>query len=270
MIEELIFLHSKLKEMKRLNKLAPNTESNSAFSRLVELVVSNKKSIQKNSAISDPRILKIQTSMQKIASEGEYLLEKHYANEIILNKSKLSDFPYYQNYRKLTQIESKYIGKRNTLFIGSGPLPLSAYMYTEKGIPVSVLDIDKKALTLSKKFFKHIFKATSFRKSTSSKMLYTSINHIQGNIHKYSSISDYSCIFLGALVGKSPGEKYKILKKIIDSAKPGTRIITRTVEGLAELLYPSVKIPESSKIIKLKYVPVPKDIINPIIIIDLK
>jgi len=270
-IEELIYLHSKLKILKRLNKLAPNTESNSAFSKLVELVISNKKSIQNNLAISDPRILKIKTSMQKIASEGEYLLEKHYANKIISQKFKLSDFPYYQNYKRLTQIESKYIGKRNTLFIGSGPLPLSAYLYTEKAIPVSVLDINKKAITLSKKFFKHISTEKNKQRGADSKILLdTSIDHIFGDIHKFNSINNYSCIFLGALVGSSPQEKHKILKKIIDSAKPGTRIITRTVEGLAELLYPSVKVPNSSKIKKIKYVPVPRDIINPIIIIDIK
>lgn len=235
---EVLSIYTKLS---KIRSLKPGKNVNALFNRLVQIIEETKKDVAEI-AHTDVRLQRIYKKIQKIAACGEYELEKAYA------KKDIKMFPYLKNYLKLTRIEMDILQGKKVLFIGSGPLPLSAYLYSKK-LSVSVLDYSPEAISMSKSFF------TKENRQ---------VQHIKKSVQKYKDFADFDTVVLGAMVGRNPSQKEKILAHIIPKMKPNSVLIARTVEGLGNLLYPKVPEIEHSRIAKRMYVPVPKGIINPL------
>lgn len=87
--------------------------------------------------------------LQKIFGDYEGILEQRTADRIIKSKGMvdIKDFPYYERYNKLTDVElAKSIRRddiKNICMVGGGWLPISAIMYAQKtNAQISVVEQD--------------------------------------------------------------------------------------------------------------------------------
>lgn len=210
-----------------LESLQPGPKVNRLFGDLVTTVVNN--------SYEPITLTKTQTTkIQQLCGYAEFLLEQHWVEKMLkekdINKA-LASFPYFGNYEDLTQLEwftLRGLSKNkleNTIFVGGGPLPLSAILLAKYyGQQVTILDIDKKAIELSRILINRL---------GLSKLI--TIIHCDGQTFK--EYVDYSVIFIAALAGLDTKIKTTILNEVHKQAKPDTYIITRSSWGMRKLLY---------------------------------
>lgn len=241
-----------------LNDLSPSEKVNFLFSQLVE------KSLEegdKNTTLTKSETAKLQL----ICARAEYEMEKYWAKRIleaIDSNNELLKFPYYSNYEKLTQMEwfsllscTKHI-KHKAIFVGSGPLPLTAIVLAKKYTStVTVLDVDKEACELSRKLIKKLG-------------LEKKIRVINEDGVNFESYKEYNLIFIAALAGVDIKTKENILKKIRKDTEKGIHILARSSWGMREILYK----PLDKKLFKL-FKPIIEvrphnDVVNSVIVFE--
>ncbi|WKZ25672.1 MAG: nicotianamine synthase family protein [bacterium] len=212
-----------ISKIQKLKSFKPSERVNGIFTDLVNLaLVANH---QLKVGAKDYELL------QKSASSAEYELEKHWSSKIIKNGYELKNFPYYNNYLELTKVEwnsllsCKTHHNHNVLFIGSGPLPLTAIILArDYNCDITIIDISSKAIDLSRKLIKKIG-------------LNDKITAINADALSFQLYKNFDVIYLAALAGIDRGVKRKILKKIrLDSIK-GVHLIARSSFGNREMLY---------------------------------
>ncbi len=152
-------IHNLVNEIIALKDLSPSPSVNKLFSALVSAVIQNPHLDQ----YTEKDLEKIRDKCEK----AEFELEKYWAEKIVKSpepKIEINNFPYLDNYRELTKREvdlvasSGYIIQEDTkcLFVGSGPLPLSVFeIARQTNCKTYGLDLDKKAVELSKKYQKN-------------------------------------------------------------------------------------------------------------------
>ena len=216
--------------------LQPAEEINVAFNELVEL--SSEASNQTTAELlSDPEIQSIMPRLRAMCSEGEGHLEAAWATKITQDKHPsitLEEFPYYENYLKLTELEYRslsLVGNRpmkRVLFVGSGPLPLSAILLAQQyGLMVDNIDNDADAVASSKKLINRLG-------------LSDSVGVTQADAISFTCYNDYDAIFLASLVGLDSTTKQAIIARIQSQMKQGGLLVARTAHGLRTLLYPPI------------------------------
>lgn len=138
-------------ELKNLKTLSPCEETNKIFTQLYSYCTETKKDFIKIT----PKVREI----NHICSNAEYQMELYYANQIIHSenpKQAVADFIYFNNYQKISALEYNNLTFfkeeiKTMLFIGSGPLPLSAILYAQNyDIEITLMDISESALEISK------------------------------------------------------------------------------------------------------------------------
>ena len=209
-----------------LKTLKPNSETNKAFSDLVAYTL-DPKNIK---SLNDQQISKL----QEICSKSEYELEKYWALKILESKEpskKIKEFPYYNNYLKLTQMEWYSLlsctdhSKHNILFAGGGPLPLTAIIlattYVKK---VTVLEVDNEAYIMSRELINKLG-------------LKDKVKITKADASEYDNYAQYNTIVVAALAGIDKKVKKKILQKIRDNSPLDSHILARSSWGLREILY---------------------------------
>lgn len=214
------------KKIVSLKSLKPSKSVNQAFSNLVSYALNP----QNDLSLNQKQISKL----QMICSEAEYELEKYWVNKILKSKDPkktLEDFPYINNYRKLTQMEWDTLLSCTThtshkiLFAGGGPLPLTAIILAQHYVDkVTVIDVDKEACDLAIQL-------------TNKLGLDKKIEFIHTDASNFGHYSDFNVILVAALAGVESKTKEKILKKIKINSKPQTHILARSSWGLREILY---------------------------------
>jgi predicted GNAT family N-acyltransferase len=106
------------------------------------------------------------------------------------------------------------------LFIGSGPLPISAYyLHRLTGRRVDCLDRDPAAVAVSRQLI--------------DKLGLDDVLHVHNGVGESFNIADYDLIVV-ALLAKP---KRRILRNLRKNAAPGCRILCRTSYGLRRLVY---------------------------------
>jgi nicotianamine synthase len=237
----------RLFESLKSSNLTPSIKTNRLFGKLVSIA-----SDPKNNGIElheDIRV--ILPKLHSLCSSGEYLLEEYWANRIDLSDNptkELMSMPYEKNYRQLSRLEvmSMRIPGRttglNALFVGSGPLPLSAIcMATEFNYTVTCMDLDRNAVNLSRR----VVSALNLKNR-----LYTDWCQAL----EYPNYKDFDVVILAALVGSTSTDKQIIVEYIAKNMKPGSFLLVRSADGARELLYPKAKIitpPELKEIVKI-------------------
>lgn len=172
--------------------------------------------------------------LQEICSNAEYKLERYWAERIVASRSpekELAQFPYIKNYSDLTRLEwFSFQGcqthkNHNVLFVGGGPMPLTAIMLArEFGVPSTVLDCDGIAVKLSKKLIDRLG-------------LTAMIKIRLVDARQFENYDHFSVIFVAALAGLLPANKEKIFLRIKQNAQKETHIIARSSWGNRRLLY---------------------------------
>jgi len=249
-------MNSLYKSIVSLKSFYPSPKVNFLFGELVKCALSDN-----DLGLSPAQKAKIQLK----CSNAEYELEKHWAKRIISSKKpkqEIKNFPYYENYEKLTKLEWFSLlscsthKKHNIVFIGGGPLPLTAIILAEKyKCKVTVLDVDDEACELSLKIVKKLG-------------LCKNLEILKKDGASFENYKNYNAVIVAALAGLEFKSKEKILKKIKEDAKPKTHILARSSWGAREILYK----PLDSNVYKifkpvLEVYPV-SDIINSVVIFE--
>lgn len=242
-----------LEELESLEDLSPNPKTNSVFTKLYNYCV-----------IWDNYWLKITDDVLKInqiCAEAEYKMEIYYTNKIINSidpNKELNNFIYYKNYQDLAKLEYLNLdffnnNIKNILFVWSWPLPLTAIVLAQKyNLKITLLDISKEAIELSKKLVESLEIEKNFE-------------FITGDITKFTSDNHYDVIFLASLVCQSTDNE--IIFSHINKSLKYTNILVRTSSWIRQLLYKKVDIEIFKKYFKVLLKVSPKnEIINSFII----
>ncbi len=241
-----------IQKIRNLDSLKPNPKVNNLFDQLVSITFS-----EDNDSISnDKEIERLLPIMQGICSKAESLLEEYWARKILASKSidTLLQFPYYDQYVKLANAELLNTkGRKNILFVGSGPLPLSAILLAKEH-QVTCLEKEKKAYGLS---FKLVEKLNLSNK----------IKIINKDALSFDDIKDFEVIIIAALAGNSSEEKKEIIEHLSKNVKKGTIFLIRSANGLKRLLYPKVSLEQHRNLSKHKEIK-PNGVINSVIIAE--
>ncbi len=146
-----------MKDLKIFNKilslktLKPSKETNQAFSELVKFGENSFNEI----SLKDEEVLKL----RKLSCQAEYEMELFWADKIIHSKNpnkELENFWYYKNYQDLVTLEYLNIFNisnkiKKVLFVGGGPLPLTAIILAIKfNLKCSVLEKDEMSFVRAK------------------------------------------------------------------------------------------------------------------------
>ena len=149
-------------------------------------------------------------------------LEYRFARSVIKGQLEISDYLLYERFDTLLRCEMALVPgtPENMLFIGSGPVPISAlHMHLQTGRPVDCLDRDPQAVEISRELVRKAGLENAIR-----------IFCDRGEQH---NVSKYDLVLV-ALLAKP---KRAILRNLRKSTNPGAHILCRTSTGLRKLVY---------------------------------
>lgn len=213
----------------KLPHFKPTPKVNRLFRQLVEHALSK----EKFPTLGAKKYL----LLRKACALGEYELEKHYSKRVASSRfprSELKRFPYYGNYEDLASLEHSSLlclgmPLRKILFVGGGPLPLTAIILAVKyGIACDVLEKNEEAAFLSARLIESL--------SLSSK-----VSIIAEDASGFAGYNKYSAIFIAALVDPASRKKKAILARVYKGMHTGAFLVIRSAYGNRKLLYAEVK-----------------------------
>ncbi len=221
--ERVMFLYRKLAA---LDSLRPSPETNELFFELVSLVLHNREHGYLSFFSQDDI-----RAIRGLAMEGEFLLEKHWNEKVLASEdawATLRSFPYYGNYVEMAALERPFIRGSEVMFVGSGPLPLSAIVLAHEydGIRCIGVERDREAYEMSTRLIKRLG-------------LDARIQIIHADIATIDPVPG-SSIILGAAVGETTREKCAFLELLSSRVSSGTPIIARSAEDIVQVLYAAV------------------------------
>jgi Nicotianamine synthase protein len=225
-------------ELAGCRDLQPGPVVDAAFRRLVRLVVDTPHE-QADAVLAHPALHDVVDDLRSLCFLGEYQLEAAWAQRIAESDdpvAELERFPFAGNYRRLHAMEREAVerlagaGGRSAraAFVGSGPLPLTAFLLAGEGVRVDNLDRDAAALALSRE--------------VAGALGVTGLRFVQVDAggDDVVDLVGYGLVILAALVGRTPGEKAEVIAHVADAMAPGALLLVRSARGLRTLLYPAV------------------------------
>ncbi|MEX2054479.1 MAG: nicotianamine synthase family protein [Candidatus Colwellbacteria bacterium] len=211
------------KEIELLESYTPSKKVNALFSELIDKAI--------DPVGSEVLSVKKRINLQRICSQAEVELERYWANKI-LSGTPVEEFPYYRNYVELTGLEWGALiscdqhQHKKILFVGSGPLPMTAIILArDYGVSSTLIDNDTLAVNLSRAVISYLG-------------LQNMIKVIKHDAESFKHYGDYSVVMVAALVGANDREKIRIFKHIKNHTKKYCHIIARSSWGKRTLLYP--------------------------------
>ncbi|NBD73987.1 hypothetical protein GVX82_03015 [Patescibacteria group bacterium] len=233
--------------------LEPSPEINALFEELVRCVVHTPQH-EVDAFRASSGFPTLASRSRKLAEQGETLLEYHWVERFLarttLTQDDLNAFPYLACYQALAEHEHQIIQEHTSntslLFVGGGPLPLTAYLHAKRyGRAVRVLERDHAAAETSRLLLDKLGVTKN-------------VEVVHADIHNYDVAE--KTILLGALVGATEEEKRALIATLRSGATSKTLVIARGAQDLAELLYPPV--PREPTLGYTKTIAERKDMIN--------
>jgi nicotianamine synthase len=175
--------------------------------------------------------------LYRVCAEGETRLEQEWARRLAAHAQPaalLSSFPYIREYKSLVKAEVALLRRvrpqaSRVLFVGSGPLPLSAWlMASVHGLQVDMLDMDANAHSCAMGWLKRLAGHEKLR-------------CIHAALNDTADFKGYNAVVLGAMVGADQPAKDEALKQVEQRLIPGQVLLARSTEGLQSLLYPQAR-----------------------------
>jgi hypothetical protein len=218
--------------------LQPGPVVDAAFRRLVRLVVDTPHE-QADAVLAHPALHDVVDDLRSLCFLGEYQLEAAWAQRIAESDdpvAELEQFPFAGNYRRLHAMEREAVERlagaggrpARAAFVGSGPLPLTAFLLAGEGVRIDNLDRDAAALALSRE--------------VAGALGVTGLGFVQVDAggDDVVDLVGYGLVIVAALVGRTPGEKAEVIAHVADAMAPGALLLVRSARGLRTLLYPAV------------------------------
>jgi nicotianamine synthase len=216
--------------------LEPGPRTDALFTRLVALAVAPRSPQDVDAVLADPRLTERLPDLRARCASGEYALERAWAHRVLASgdpHAALEGFPYLQNYRDLTRIEYHAVtghaprAPRRALFVGSGPLPLSALLLARHGVQVDALDVDPEAVELGGRL---------------AAALGDDVTVSEGDVLALDDLGAYDLVCVAALVGLDPDDKAAALSHVRSRMRPGAIVLARSAHSLRGLLYPVLEV----------------------------
>lgn len=219
--------------------LRPGPVVDDAFERLVRLAVDtphdDAAAVLAHGAVRD-----VVDDLRALCYEGEVQLEAAWAGRIADSDdpgAELERFPYAANYRQLHEMERDAVARLaegdarraggRVAFVGSGPLPLTAFLFAATGVRVDNLDRDAGALAASRR--------------VADALGVSGLEFVHADATASGTTLDgYDLVVLAALVGRTPAEKARVIARLAEAMTPGSILLVRSAHGLRTLLYPAV------------------------------
>jgi nicotianamine synthase len=225
-------------ELAACRDLQPGPVVDAAFRRLVRLAVDTPHE-QAEAVLAHPTLRDVADDLRSLCFLGEYQLEAAWARRIADSDdptAELGRFPFADNYRRLRAMEREAVERlaeadgrsARVAFVGSGPLPLTAFLLAGEGVRVDNLDRDAAALALSRQ--------------VAGALGVTGLGFVQADAGGDDGVDlvGYGLVILAALVGRTPGEKAEVIAHVADAMAPGALLLVRSARDLRTLLYPAV------------------------------
>lgn len=229
LLAEILALHDALVAAPTLE---PGPGTDALFTRLVGLAVAPRPGHVVDAVLADPELTGRLPDLRARCSAGEYALERAWARRVLAADdpaAALERFPYLQNYRDLTRIEYHAVAghaplaPRRALFVGAGPLPLSALLLARHGVAVDAVDVDAEAVALGDAVARALGDDVTVR---------------EGDVLDLDDLADYDLVCVAALVGLDPDAKTTALAHVRAQMRPGATVLARSAHSLRGLLYP--------------------------------
>lgn len=208
----------------KLDTLKPSKKTNDAFSDLVAFCERN----------SDVNLKQDQIQkLRELSSVAEYEMEVYWAKKILASKNpnkELETFWYYKNYEQLVDLEylnviCLYKSIQKILFIGGGPLPLTAILLCKKyGLTCTILEKDSESYSISVTLVEKLG-------------LSSNVTIINTDAEKYNGYNKFDLIYLAAMVGHDETTKSNIISLIHTKIRKGKLLLCRSSHGTRKLLY---------------------------------
>lgn len=248
-----------------LPSLAPSPAVDALFNELVSLVLAYR--LDAEVVLSDASFSEHIPTLQSLSARGEAALETYWSQRIASSTSpaaSLTEFPYYKNYDLLVRSEQESLVdsplKRDSqvLFVGGGPLPLSAILLAiHTGASITCLDTDVTATALAKRL-------------VTSLALTPFVSCITGAVDDVTEWETYTHVIVAALAGLATHEKLHIARVIADRAVTSTHVLWRGSDALGVLLYPPLPRTLRVHLMPVHHVPSQPPIINTIDIFSVR
>ncbi|KAJ8661962.1 hypothetical protein O0I10_002293 [Lichtheimia ornata] len=241
-VKRLQQIHSFLVSMPSLK---PGDAVNRTFGELVTLCIGVYPTSTVRSVVNHPLTQSLLPSLRTLAANGEYLLEKTWAEALTQEALKktnkqstrnlatglLQEFVYYDNYEQLVKMELHCLlgvdaHLDRVVFVGSGPLPLSSIlMASHCQLPVTNIDYCEDAIRISTDLVHSLH-------------LQDKMHFFCGDATEYPFYQDADVVILGALVGADGDAKISFLDRIAENMKSGAILLVRSAHALRTVLYP--------------------------------
>jgi nicotianamine synthase len=220
--------------------LEPGPVVNELFTDLVR-ICEYRSGEDADAILHDPRIRALTAKLRTLCADGEFLLERSWAQRVIDAvdpDALLASFPYLANYKELTTLEIHTLAAvgldlskvGRVCFLGGGPLPLSAMLLNRKlSVPVDVVDLSTEATLLGAEVARRV-------------SLSTSAHFHQSEAADFDGVTNSDVVVLAALVGLDRPVKRRILEALSARMRSGSMLIVRSSHGLRTLLYPPLNL----------------------------
>lgn len=191
----------------------------------LERLILNKKFIPdiETEIIKSEEIRNILPTLQHFYEVFETNLESEFVNSFLNGRTAFSRYMLYKRFVMLVKNEinlTKISKTDHILFIGSGPLPITAILLSKfVGCPIDCYDKNKEFVRLSRK----VVSKLRLQKGIG-------IYHKKGE----NLIKKHYSIVIVALLAKP---KDKILKRVWVKISPNARVICRTSDGVRQVFY---------------------------------
>jgi nicotianamine synthase len=184
-------------------------------------------------------------SLRRLCAEGETQLELEWAARITAAadaRACLAGFPYLDNYRRLARLELDTLARvvpattdgaagppARVVFLGAGPLPLSALLVAEAlgtSVAVDAVDCDPVALDAGRR--------------VAAALGWEGVRFLLGDALTLD-VSGYDLVMVAALVGATPAAKEVVLQRLAGAMRPGSLLLARSARAARTLLYPPIE-----------------------------
>lgn len=257
LVAEIRTLHDELVAAPTLD---PGPRTDAVFGRLVALAIASREPAVVARVLGDPVLAARLPDLRARCALGEYALEHHWSRRVLAAADPLAaleDFPYLQNYRDLTRIEFHAVAghapraPRRALFVGSGPLPLSALMLARHGVAVDALDVDAEAVRLG---------------AALAAALGDEVDVARGDVLDTQDLTGYDLVCLAALVGLDAGDKAAALAHVRSRMRPGATVLARSAHSLRALLYPVLDVADLGGLDPVAVLHPHTDVVNSVVL----
>lgn len=213
-----------------LEDKSPQPILNQLLHKLVAMVTPTYKEDMVDEILQHKTLCGKLSSLRDQLSHCEYALETSWGGKIANSDGDYTRYPYIENYYALVGAELNMLHKHMALtnqsicFIGSGPMPITAFEFKRLFPQARVTCVEKMASAV----------AIADKISRLSGM---TVSHHQNNAENID-YSEHDFILIASMtIGKK-----NVLEKIVETSKSGTIIGIRSVEGLRHVLYEAVNL----------------------------